>query len=155
MIKRAKIIVLLADGFDEAAIGVILTTLREAGLAVKLVGLRAGAVRGSHGMAIVTDSSLDKLLNSTWPILALILPTGPAHLDRLQSDPRVRALLQCLVADKTQLIGLGEDVADLVEQVIKPNGQPKALTIPTINSSLEDFSDKVVQQFNMVLSPVL
>ncbi len=45
---RAQTILLLADGFDEAAVSIILTTLRQAGLAVSLVGLRSRRVSGAQ-----------------------------------------------------------------------------------------------------------
>ena len=110
---RAQTILLLADGFDEAGVGVILSRLRQEGLAVSLVGLRANRVYGAHGLVIVPDKSLDRLLEATAPISALILPGGSNHLVRLRLDPRVGVLLKRCVEEQAILVGLDWQMEDM------------------------------------------
>lgn len=148
---RAQAILLLADGFDEAGVGVILTALRQEGLAVSLVGLRARRLNGAHGLVVVPDLSLDRLLEGTAPISALILPGGANHLARLRVDPRVGLLLKRSVAEKAMLVGLDwqmEDIAGVVPEMddhlpwlIPEPGQPLELFAETITKRLQDFQE--------------
>ncbi|MCB0211600.1 MAG: DJ-1/PfpI family protein [Anaerolineae bacterium] len=102
-------ILLLADGFEEEAI-LVATLLREAGLRVTIVGLRSSQVTGLHGIIIKPDISLDRLLEMTMPISALIVPEGGGHIERLRSDPRVNILLRERLDCDGLVVGLGDRV---------------------------------------------
>lgn len=121
--RRAQTILLLADGFEEAAVGVIVARLRQEGLPLNLVGLRSKQVNGAHGLVIAPDMSLDRLLETAAPIAALIVPGGSNHLARLRVDPRVGVLLKRCVEEQAMLVGLdgqAADIAGLVAEVDSP-----------------------------------
>ena len=143
---RAQVIVLLADGFEEAGVSIILTTLRQAGLAVNLVGLRSRRVSGAHGLVIVPNTSLDRMLEVSVPILALILPGGAGHLARLRVDPRVSRLLKRSIAQKAILVGLGNQVSQTVTDLVANNGQSTKIIQPKAGMYLEDFASSLAQR---------
>lgn len=136
---HGQVILLLADGFGEMAFTILLVTLREAGLAVLVVGLRSGRVNGAHGLMIVPDISMDRLLEKMPPILALILPSGIGHLGRLQIDPRVGALLGQCVEEKAMLVGLGPHIAELTDHYTGLE-HPISWLVPDPGQQLEQFA---------------
>jgi hypothetical protein len=143
---HAQIILLLADGFDEAAVSIILTNLRQAGLAVNLVGLRSRRVSGAHGMIVVPNTSLDRVLEISSPILALILPGGASHLTRLRVDPRVSTLLQRSIMEETILVGLEDQVTKTIIEMTGNNGESINILEPEPGIYLEDFARTLAQQ---------
>lgn len=140
------VIFLLADGFDELSVVVSLTHLRQAGLAVHLIGLRAKRVRGASGLIVVPDTSLDRFLAAPASILALVLPGGAGHLTRLRMDPRVVTLLQLGIKENATLVGLAD-------YVIKPflesvEADPKIVRIiePEVGLHSEAFAYMLAQE---------
>ncbi len=89
--RYRKIIILLANGFDEVQMVSITTILRQAGFPVIVVGMTAKAVLGEHGIALEPDCSLDDALEDIAQIL--ILPGGMRGVRTLNADPRVHKLL--------------------------------------------------------------
>ncbi len=106
-IRYAPIILLLTDGFDEQATTTLAVTLRQAGLRVILVGLRAGSSRGMHGLALMPDKTLEQILAKPGPFSALIFSGRAAYLTRLQNDPRVAILLERCIEAGAVLVGVG------------------------------------------------
>ena len=51
-----KIMILLAEGFEEVEFVTIVDILRRADLEVTVVGLKAGPIDGSHGGKIMPDT---------------------------------------------------------------------------------------------------
>lgn len=144
--RRAEIVMLLADGFEEAAVGVILTHLRQQGLAVKLVGLRSRPVNGAHGLTIVPDYSLDRLLEGAGPLLAVILPAGPDHLNRLRLDPRVGSLLQHGLEQGSLVVGLSAQATALVGELVDLNDAVWPVLQPEPGVSMEDFAAELARR---------
>ncbi|MCB9078662.1 MAG: DJ-1/PfpI family protein [Anaerolineaceae bacterium] len=142
---HGQVILLLADGFEEMAFSILVVTLREAGLAVLVVGLRSGRVNGAHGLMIVPDISMDRLLEKMPAILAVILPGGMGHLGRLQVDPRVGALLGRSVEEKAMLVGLDPHVAELTNHFIGLD-QPNVWFVPEPGQSLEPFATMIARR---------
>ncbi len=143
---QTPIILLLADGFDEAAVSIILTTLRQVGLPISLTGLRSRRVRGAHGLVIMPNTSLDRVLEKSSPILALIIPNGAGHLARLRVDPRVRNLLHRCLAEQATLVSLGEQAVGLVVDLAESNGETLNIIQPEAGMYLEDFAAILAQQ---------
>ncbi|MEM7346591.1 MAG: DJ-1/PfpI family protein [Chloroflexota bacterium] len=104
-LKQPQIILLLTDGFDEAAVGMTVAILREASLAVTLVGLRMTQIRGEHGMMVSPMLSLDQLLASAPPLLALIFPGDTRYLARFTHDPRVNELVERVIKSQGVFVG--------------------------------------------------
>ena len=54
-------LVLVADSFEEETAIACVRALRDAGMAVTLVGLKAGPVTGSRGITVQADLSLEQV----------------------------------------------------------------------------------------------
>jgi transcriptional regulator GlxA family with amidase domain len=144
--RRSQVIVLLADGFDEAAVSLVLSTLRQAGVAVSLVGLRAGPANGAYGMVVVPDMSLDRLLERDGSNSALIVPGGAGHLARLQADPRVGGLLRRAVEVEAMVVGLDQAADELIRQLVETNHGSDLEPPPQGEKELETIVAMLVQR---------
>lgn len=88
----AKVLVPLAEGFEEIEAVTIIDVLRRAGIHVVIAGLEDGPVTGSHGICISTDLGLDEARAADFDLIAL--PGGLPGADHLEQDSRLRCLLQ-------------------------------------------------------------
>ncbi len=93
-----RIMILLAPGFEEAASVYCLTSLREAGLSVSLVGLTSGLIKGFNGLAVRPDCTLDELPSAFVPH-AIIVPGSEQCAALLLVDPRVHQLFSSTIAN--------------------------------------------------------
>jgi hypothetical protein len=141
---QSQILMLLADGFDEAAMGTILTTLRQAGLAVSLVGLRSNRVSGAHGLTIVPNASLDRIVVVRPPVRALIVPGGTGHLARLRVDPRVNMLIQSCVNQEADLISLDAQATQMIRQMAESARKATKIIEPEAGIYMEEFARNLV-----------
>ncbi|MFQ5611365.1 MAG: DJ-1/PfpI family protein [Anaerolineae bacterium] len=91
--SSSLIVILLADGFDEAEAGLFIGRLRAAGLSVQVVGLSVRPVAGAHDLTLKLDDSMETVCRAPKRVWAVIIPGGAAHVARLQADPRVHDLL--------------------------------------------------------------
>jgi 4-methyl-5(b-hydroxyethyl)-thiazole monophosphate biosynthesis len=87
----SKVLVPLAEGFEEIEAVTIVDVLRRADVEVVVAGLKPGPVTGSHGIRIQTDLSLDQVTAADYALVAL--PGGMPGADHLERDPRLRRLL--------------------------------------------------------------
>ena len=89
-----RILVPLAEGFEEIEAVTIVDVLRRAKLDVTVAGLRPGPVEGSHGIAVTPDAALDDVDLAS--ITMLVLPGGMPGSRHLAADERVLALARRL-----------------------------------------------------------
>lgn len=94
-----RVLVLLADGFEEMECVIIVDVLRRGGLDVTLAGLAEGARVGSHGIRIVPDCSLEQVADTSSGFAALVLPGGMPGARNLREDARVLELIRRFVQD--------------------------------------------------------
>jgi len=87
-----KIMVLLADGFEEVEFVTIVDVLRRADLEVTVVGLKAGPIDGSHGVKIMPDTSVDDITAAQFD--GVVLPGGYPGFVNLGEDERVLKLVR-------------------------------------------------------------
>src|SRR5262245_41381179 len=93
--RPATVLVPLAPCFEEIEAVTIIDVLRRAGVEVRVAGLAPGPVRGSHGIEVGTDGSLDDVGAADAARLAMIvLPGGMPGSANLRNDPRVLALVR-------------------------------------------------------------
>ena len=92
-----RILVPLAEGFEEIEAVVIIDVLRRAQLDVTVAGLKPGPVRGSHAIAIVPDTDLEHV--DLGRITMLVLPGGMPGTRNLMADERVLDLVRRLHAE--------------------------------------------------------
>lgn len=98
--KQPKgVLVLVAEGFDEAEMVGIVAGLRQGGVLVKSVGLISGPIGGAHGVLIMPDMTLTEVprMLDVASIHLVVLPAGDRHLVSLEPDPRVHRLLRQVI----------------------------------------------------------
>ncbi len=88
----SRVLIPLAEGFEELEAVTIIDLLRRARIEVLVAGLQPGPVRGSRGTVIVPDADLDTALEQEFDMV--VLPGGQPGATNLQKDPRIRVLLQ-------------------------------------------------------------
>jgi 4-methyl-5(b-hydroxyethyl)-thiazole monophosphate biosynthesis len=89
------VLVLFADGSEELEAITIVNILRRAGIGVTLAGLSAGPLRGSRGVVLMPDSTLDAVLHDDFDMI--VLPGGQPGTNNLKADQRIITLLQQMV----------------------------------------------------------
>lgn len=97
-----KILIPLADGFEEIEAVTIIDVLRRAGLEVIVAGLKAGELVGARHVRLVPDTVLDKVKDQDFDVL--VLPGGQPGVDNLRKNPRVLEILKTM-NEKKKLIG--------------------------------------------------
>ena len=85
-------LIIFADGSEELEAVTIVNILRRAGISVTLAGLTAGALRGSRGVMLLPDTTLDLALKHNYDMV--VLPGGQPGTNHLKADARVLKLVQ-------------------------------------------------------------
>ncbi|MFM2408697.1 MAG: protease [Pseudomonadota bacterium] len=85
-------LVLFADGSEELEAVTIVNILRRGGVNVSFAGLSCGLLRGSRGMLLRPDMTLDSAMEHDFDMI--VLPGGQPGANTLKADSRVIALLQ-------------------------------------------------------------
>ena len=102
-LEGRRIVVLLAEGFEDLEFWVTVMRLREEGAVVTVAGLEAKApVRGKHGLAAEADVSLDDVHDDE--VDAVVVPGGWAP-DKLRRHPSVTGLVR-RAHDDGKIVGL-------------------------------------------------
>ncbi len=92
----ARVLVPLAEGFEELEAVTVIDLLRRARFEVAVAGLSEGAVTGSRGTVIVPDVELESVLQH--PFELIVLPGGLPGSDNLDNDNRIHRLLKQISA---------------------------------------------------------
>lgn len=87
-----RVLVPLAEGFEELEAVTIIDLLRRAGIEVVSAGLEAGPVRASRGTVILPDDTLYNVIHQDFDMIAL--PGGLAGADHLNNDHRLREKIE-------------------------------------------------------------
>lgn len=94
--KAAKaapcVVVLWGEYFDEVAATIFVVTLRQAGLAVRVVGVHGLLAAGRNGLLLHADMALGEIKPLINQVTCLVLPCSRAALKRLENDPRIHEL---------------------------------------------------------------
>ncbi|MFT7668255.1 MAG: 4-methyl-5(b-hydroxyethyl)-thiazole monophosphate biosynthesis [Planctomycetota bacterium] len=96
--KNEKVLVPLAEGFEETEAVAIIDVLRRAGLEVVTASLAEKDVCGAHGIVIQADRIWDELDLAS--LTAVVLPGGMPGTTKLQEDERVLELVRRLAGEK-------------------------------------------------------
>ena len=89
-------LILFSDGSEELEAVTVVNILRRAGIVVTLAGLSVGALRGSRGVLLMPDTTLDEALAHSYDML--VLPGGQPGTNRMKADARVLQLAQHMSA---------------------------------------------------------
>jgi 4-methyl-5(b-hydroxyethyl)-thiazole monophosphate biosynthesis len=87
-----RVLVPLAEDFEELEAVSIIDILRRAGITVVTAGLKPGPVRASRGTVLLPDTTLDEALHHDYDMIAL--PGGMPGAQHLTEDPRVQHALR-------------------------------------------------------------
>ena len=87
-----KVIVPLAEGFEEIEFSTIVDVLRRAGIDVTVAGIKGDIIEGAHGIKMAPDISIDKVKAGDFDII--ILPGGSPGFVNLGEDQRVLKLVK-------------------------------------------------------------
>ena len=85
-------LVLFAQGSEELEAVTIVNILRRGGVAVSLAGLTAGLLRGSRGVMLQPDTTLEASLHQEFDMI--VLPGGQPGTNHLKADQRVLQLVK-------------------------------------------------------------
>lgn len=82
-----RVLVPLAEGFEELEAVTIIDILRRAGIEVVVASLAGSPVTGSHGIRLAADTPLAALVEQDFDMIAL--PGGMPGAEHLRNDPRI------------------------------------------------------------------
>jgi 4-methyl-5(b-hydroxyethyl)-thiazole monophosphate biosynthesis len=88
----SRVLIPLAEGFEEIEAVTIVDLLRRAGIEVRTASLAGREVTGSHDLTVLADVRLDEVDASEYDMI--VLPGGMPGTAHLKADPRVVRLLQ-------------------------------------------------------------
>jgi protein deglycase len=91
-----RVLVPLAEGFEELEAVTIIDILRRAGVEVVIASLGESPVTGAHGIRLAADTPLAALVEQDFDMMAL--PGGMPGAEHLKRDARVAALARRLHA---------------------------------------------------------
>jgi len=84
-------LVLYAAGSEELETVSIVNLMRRAGITVTLAGLTTGPLKGSRGIVLLPDTTLNAVLHDSFDMI--VLPGGQPGTGHLQADARVLQLI--------------------------------------------------------------
>ena len=87
-----KVIVPLAEGFEEIEFSTIVDILRRAEIEVIIAGLKEGLVQGARKVKVMPDTSMDRINPNDFD--TIVLPGGYPGFENLGKDERVLKLIQ-------------------------------------------------------------
>jgi 4-methyl-5(b-hydroxyethyl)-thiazole monophosphate biosynthesis len=87
-----RVLVPLAEGFEELEAVTIIDILRRAGIDVVVASLGVSPVTGAHGIRLAADTPLAALAEQDFDMLAL--PGGMPGADHLKKDPLITDLVR-------------------------------------------------------------
>lgn len=93
----AKVLLPLAEGFEELEAVTIVDILRRGEIEVVVAGLHEGPVRGSRHTVLLPDTVLAAVMDDSFDMM--VLPGGLPGSTNLNKDPRIHALLQRLTLE--------------------------------------------------------
>lgn len=97
-----KVLVPLADGFEEIETVTVVDVLRRAGIEVITAGLHDGPLEGSRKVRLIPDMTLEHALQQDFD--ALVLVGGQPGVNNLRADARVLSLV-CRMNQAEKVLG--------------------------------------------------
>lgn len=146
-----KVIVPLADGFEEIEAVCIIDVLRRAGIEVIVAGVGGESISGAHGITIKADRLLEGI--KAEEIDMIVLPGGVGGTEILSNDALVQSLLKEMDA-KNKMIGAicAAPIALKSAGVLKEHYTCYPSCEETIKQEGYDQSKKVVTDHNIMTS---
>lgn len=132
-----KILVLVANGVDEAVMSNVQRALLKTGAAVKTSGMESGLVNSwnnnTWGLYFPVDLPIGQTLGSDYDML--VVPSGSRHVQKLSTTPHTERILASFLATGKPVALMGDSVA-LLEKTGHGalQGQPNIFTCDTANA---------------------
>lgn len=147
-----KILIPLAEGFEEIEAVTVIDILRRADIEVVVAGLKEGPIEGAHRVRVLPDASLDGLDPGKFD--GLVLPGGFPGYVNLEKDDRVLKIVEqmnrtgkwvaAICCAPTVLIRLG--ILQGKRATVSPSGKAK------VAACAQYSEDRVVVDGNLVTS---
>ena len=118
------VLVLWGDYFDEVAATIFIATLRQAGLAVRVVGVQGLLAAGRYGLLLQADMCLSEVKPLLDRVTCLILPCSRAAVKRLENDPRAHELFAVVAHNKAKIVVHDRSVIrqSVLQSLLEPKG---------------------------------
>lgn len=87
-----RVVVPLADGFEEIEAMSIIDILRRANIDTVIAGLHEGPIVSARGVKVIPDTTIDKINADDFDMI--VLPGGQPGTDNLNANKLVRKLIQ-------------------------------------------------------------
>jgi len=147
-----KILVVLADGFEEIEAITIIDVLRRAELDVTVAGIGSNTIKGAHNITIKTDTTLDAY--KTLPD-ALVLPGGLPGAENLKNSAQLITLIKELHKKNHLIAAICAAPAIVLTPTGILNGK-KATCYPGFETQFNDqitfTEERVVKDENLITS---
>lgn len=137
------VLVLFAEGSEELEAVTVVNILRRGGVTVSLAGLSEGVLRGSRGIMLQPDTTLEAALKQDFDMI--VLPGGQPGTNHLKADKRVLQLVQKMSKQEKYVTAICAAPSVLAEAGVLTG--KRATSFPTC---LDDYP-KVTQQMAAVV----
>lgn len=87
-----KVLVILANGFEEVEFSAIVDILRRGGVEVVIAGTSQGVIKSTRGIGVIADTAIDDIITDSFDML--VLPGGEPGVTNLRHDSRVQNLVK-------------------------------------------------------------
>ena len=87
-----KVVVPLAEGFEEIEAMAIIDVLRRAGIEVTVAGLHSGPIESARRVKVVPDTTIELITSDDFDMI--ILPGGQPGADNLKASGKVESLIR-------------------------------------------------------------
>ncbi|MDH5516927.1 MAG: DJ-1/PfpI family protein [Gammaproteobacteria bacterium] len=141
-----KVLIPLAQGCEELEAITLIDLLRRAGTEVITAGLDCEPVICSRKTVLVADTTLDKVLNHQFDLIAL--PGGLPGADHLRDDPRIIELLQKHWQQNKYIAAICAAPKALAKAGLLENKKATAFpgVLESLNLKTTDISDSAIEQ---------
>jgi len=140
-----KVLIPLAQGCEELEAVTLIDLLRRAGINVITASLSDEPVKCSRGTVILADTTLDKVMNSSFDLI--VLPGGLPGADNLNADPRIHQIIDRLTTDNKQIAAICAAPKVLLKNGILDGKQVTAYpgALSALDTSAIELNEKPVQ----------
>jgi 4-methyl-5(b-hydroxyethyl)-thiazole monophosphate biosynthesis len=144
-----KVMVPLAEGFEEIEALTIVDVLRRAGIKVDTVGIVSSMVTGAHGVRITADKKLIEIKPEEYD--AIVLPGGNPGYKNLAKSARITEILQKMNEEGKLIAAICASPSVLAKAGILEN--KRATIYPGMENELPyPRGDRVVVDGNIITS---
>ncbi len=141
---RKKVLVFLAEGFEEIECITVVDILRRAGIEVVIAGLTASPIIGSRKISVMADQIIDEVSPKDFDMV--VLPGGMPGTNNLEKDPRVISCLKEMDQQEKYIAAICA-----APRVLKKAGLINQKSITSHPSLSDDFQESNYQEERVVV----